>query len=138
MNEQAKPKPVEKRDEARRGLARLVLCPITGQSRGSSATSTRSNMSACPTSSAPAPGTGPWSPCPAPITTARTAIAIFSKTTTPRCPPVKGGHFRFGFAHGSSNDVLSREAMLETLLFGHCQIGNDTPINAAYPFFNSE
>ncbi|QGX99100.1 ABC transporter substrate-binding protein [Roseovarius faecimaris] len=33
---------------------------------------------------------------------------------------------------------LDREAMLKTILFGHGQIGNDTPINAAYPFFNAE
>jgi len=33
---------------------------------------------------------------------------------------------------------LDREALLETILFGHGQIGNDHPISAAYPFHNAE
>ncbi|MCZ4351021.1 ABC transporter substrate-binding protein [Roseovarius aestuarii] len=33
---------------------------------------------------------------------------------------------------------LDRDAMLETILFGHGQVGNDHPISAAYPFFNKE
>lgn len=31
---------------------------------------------------------------------------------------------------------LDRETMLETILFGHGQVGNDHPISAAYPFYN--
>lgn len=33
---------------------------------------------------------------------------------------------------------LDREAMLKTILFGHGKIGNDNPINSAYPYFSAE
>nr|WP_309502189.1 ABC transporter substrate-binding protein [uncultured Roseovarius sp.] len=33
---------------------------------------------------------------------------------------------------------LDREAMLETILFGHGQIGNDHPISSAYTYFNAD
>lgn len=47
--------------------------------------------------------------------------------------PFDDNHVRMAVKLG-----IDREAMLETILFGHGQIGNDTPINAAYPFFNAE
>ena len=47
--------------------------------------------------------------------------------------PFDDNHVRMAVKLG-----LDREAMLETILFGHGQIGNDTPINAAYPFFNAD
>lgn len=33
---------------------------------------------------------------------------------------------------------LDREAMLETILYGYGQVGNDHPISAAYPFYDAE
>lgn len=47
--------------------------------------------------------------------------------------PFNDSHVRMAVKLG-----LDREKMLETILFGHGQIGNDTPINSAYPFFNAE
>ncbi|WP_343563349.1 ABC transporter substrate-binding protein [Kiloniella sp. b19] len=34
--------------------------------------------------------------------------------------------------------ALDREQMVEQILYGHGTLGNDTPINAAYPFFSSD
>lgn len=47
--------------------------------------------------------------------------------------PFDDNHVRMAVKLG-----LDREAMLQTILFGHGQIGNDQPINSAYPFFNAE
>lgn len=33
---------------------------------------------------------------------------------------------------------LDRETMLQTILFGHGQVGNDHPISSAYPYFNKD
>lgn len=47
--------------------------------------------------------------------------------------PFDDNHVRMAVKLG-----LDREAMLETILFGHGQIGNDHPINSAYPFFDAD
>lgn len=47
--------------------------------------------------------------------------------------PFSDNHVRMAVKLG-----LDRDAMLETILFGHGQVGNDSPINAAYPFFDAE
>ncbi|RKF16795.1 ABC transporter substrate-binding protein [Roseovarius spongiae] len=47
--------------------------------------------------------------------------------------PFDDNHVRMAVKLG-----LDREAMLQTILFGHGQVGNDHPISSAYPYFDAD